>query len=113
MALGPIIGIWSHFELKVRMVLNFIANKLSFIVKIAAVIYKYYKWYLYKWPLDSYASYLKTNSLCHKGLECAICLVEFKWEHKVKCLECSPLHIFHQKCLTRKVKNCPLCRAKI
>ena len=60
-----------------------------------------------------YTTYLKKNDLTHDGRECAICLVEFKDDDKVKTPKCSNLHVFHKKCLGKKIKVCPMCRAKI
>ena len=64
-------------------------------------------------PMGRYSAYLKKNDLRHDGRECAICLIEFKEDDKVKTPRCSNLHVFHKKCLGKKVKVCPMCRAKI
>ena len=75
---------------------------------------RYFPDYFKIWPEGSYQQYLNNYKLkAVEGLECSICLEEFEKDSQVRALKCSHLHVFHKKCLTKKIKRCPYCRSRI
>jgi hypothetical protein len=58
------------------------------------------------------------DEILKKGLQCSICLEDFKLNDKYIALECDESHIFHSGCDTcsgikewlKRKNNCPMCR---
>ena len=57
------------------------------------------------------------NMLYHDGINCSICLENFRQNQRVVQLTCHRFHIFHRDCIDDWVSsghnNCPLCRVAI